>query len=132
MGARGLLKQDGVYGTARFHLAMKKLGLKAHIGAEITSLLPHVLLSDNVIPPRIPLLCASCEGYQNLCRLITRTKLRAPKYPTTLPRQTKKAPTQDLLTASQAIASTDDLAELSSGLMCMTGGDEGPLAYALA
>jgi error-prone DNA polymerase len=132
MPAMALLDRDGVYGAARFHLAMKKLGLKAHIGAEITSMLPHVPLSDNVIPPRIPLLCASCEGYQNLCRLITRTKLRAPKYPTTLPRQTKKAPTQDLLTASQAIAFTDDLAEFSSGLICMTGGDEGPLAHAFA
>jgi len=132
MPAMALLDRDGVYGAARFHLAMKKLGLQAHIGAEITSLLPHVSLSDNVAPSRVPLLCASREGYQNLCRLVTRTKLRAPKYPATLPRQTEKAPTVELLTASQAIASTDDLAVFSSGLICMTGGDEGPLAYALA
>src|SRR6516162_3338249 len=132
MPAMALLDRDGVYGAARFHLAMKKLGLQAHIGAEITSLLPHVSLSDNVAPSRVPLLCASREGYQNLCRLVTRTKLRAPKYPATLPRQTEKAPTVELLTASQAIASTDDLAGFSSGLICMTGGDEGPLAYALA
>jgi error-prone DNA polymerase len=132
MPAMALLDRDGVYGAARFHLAMKKLGLQAHIGAEITSLLPHILLSDNVIPPRVPLLCASREGYQNLCRLITRTKLRAPKYPATPPRQTRKAPTQELLPTSQAIASTDDLTEFSSGLICMTGGDEGPLACAFA
>jgi error-prone DNA polymerase len=132
MPAMALLDRDGVYGAARFHLAMKKLGLQPHIGAEITSLLPCVPLSDNVIRPRIPLLCASREGYQNLCRLITRTKLRAPKYPATLPRQAKKAPTQELLTTSQAIASTHDLAEFSSGLICITGGDEGPLAHALA
>jgi error-prone DNA polymerase len=132
MPAMALLDRDGVYGAARFHLAMKKLELQAHIGAEITSLLPHIALSDNVIPPRVPLLCASREGYQNLCRLITRTKLRAPKYPATLPRQTKKNPTEELLTTSQAIASADDLTEFSSGLICMTGGDEGPLAHALA
>ena len=42
MPAMALLDRDGVYGAARFHLAMKKLGLQAHIGAEITSLLPHV------------------------------------------------------------------------------------------
>src|SRR5882672_4709594 len=30
-----LLDQDGLYGAARFHLAGKKLGIKAHIGAEI-------------------------------------------------------------------------------------------------
>src|SRR6266487_5192918 len=36
MPAMALLDNDGVYGVARFHLAGKKLGIKAHIGAEIT------------------------------------------------------------------------------------------------
>ncbi len=130
--AMALLDRDGVYGAARFHLAMKKLGHQAHIGAEITSLLPHVLFTENFIPPRLSLLCASREGYQNLCRLITRTKLRAPKYPATLPRQTKREVTEELLISSQAVASLDDLAEFSFGLICMTGGEEGPLACALA
>ena len=58
MPAMALLDRDGVYGAARFHLAMKKLGLQAHIGAEITSLLSHVLLSSNVALPRVSLLCA--------------------------------------------------------------------------
>src|ERR1039458_7126040 len=40
MPAMALLDRDGVYGAPRFHLAAKKLNLKAHIGAEITSLLP--------------------------------------------------------------------------------------------
>src|SRR5271167_2688134 len=74
MPAMALLDRDGVYGAARFHLAMKKLSLQAHIGAEITSLLPCVLQSESLVLPRVPLLCASREGYQNLCRLITRTK----------------------------------------------------------
>ncbi len=126
-----LLDRDGVYGAARFHLAMKKQGLQAHIGAEITSLQPHVTLPEYSNLPRVSLLCASREGYQNLCRLITRMKLRAPKYPAMLPRQTRKAPTEELLMTSQAVSSTDDLAEFSSGLICMTGGDEGPLACAL-
>ena len=132
MPAMALLDRDGVYGAARFHLAMKKLDLQAHIGAEITSLLPHVPLSDNVALPRVSLLCASREGYQNLCRLITRTKLRAPKYPASLPRPAKRKATEDLIIRSQAVASAHDLAEFSSGLICMTGGEEGPLAYALA
>jgi error-prone DNA polymerase len=132
MPAMALLDRDGVYGAARFHLAMKRLGLQAHIGAEITSLLPRFLLSDNVALPRMSLLCASREGYQNLCRLTTRIKLRAPKYPATLPRQSKRAATEELLFRSQAVASAADLAEFSSGLICMTGGDEGPLAFALA
>jgi len=131
MPAMAQLDRDGVYGAARFHLAMKKLGLQAHIGAEITSLLPHMTLADNVGPPRVSLLCASREGYQNLCHLVTRMKLRAPKYPVTLPRETKHQANKELLMTSQAIASSDDLAEFSSGLICMTGGDEGPLACAL-
>jgi error-prone DNA polymerase len=132
MPAMALLDRDGVYGAARFHLAMKKLGLQAHIGAEITSLLPHLSFAEKSALPRVSLLCASREGYQNLCRLITRTKLRAPKYPATLPRNAKHEASEELLLSSQAIASIDDLAEFSSGLVCMTGGDEGPLASALA
>ena len=36
MPAMALLDTDGVYGAPRFHLAAKKLGIKAHIGAEVT------------------------------------------------------------------------------------------------
>src|SRR2546421_7865435 len=36
MPAMALLDRDGVYGSPRFHLAAKKNGIKAHIGAEIT------------------------------------------------------------------------------------------------
>src|SRR5687767_1900094 len=35
MPAMALLDNDGVYGAARFHLAAQKVGIKAHIGAEI-------------------------------------------------------------------------------------------------
>src|SRR5438477_4196559 len=38
MPAMALLDTDGVYGAPRFHLAMKKIGLKAHIGAEVSFL----------------------------------------------------------------------------------------------
>ena len=34
--ALALLDRDGVYGAPRFHLAAKKAGIKALIGAEIT------------------------------------------------------------------------------------------------
>ncbi len=138
MPAMALLDRDGVYGAPRFYFAAKKLNLKAHIGAEITSLLPSISTGAPLIPsvgmsgislPRVSLLCASRTGYQNLCRLITRTKLRAPKYPTPLSRRIK--PTDDLILQSQALASLDDLAEFADGLICITGGDEGPLAHAL-
>src|ERR1700758_4928037 len=35
MPAMALLDRDGVYGAPRFHLAAKKAGVKAHIGAEV-------------------------------------------------------------------------------------------------
>ena len=34
--AMALLDTDGVYGAPRFHLAAKKMKIKAHIGAEVT------------------------------------------------------------------------------------------------
>src|SRR5262249_34962706 len=37
MNAMALLDRDGVYGSARFHLAAKKMRLGAHIGAEVTA-----------------------------------------------------------------------------------------------
>jgi error-prone DNA polymerase len=131
MPAMALLDRDGVYGAPRFHLAAKKLDLKAHIGAEITSLLPSHAKTGEAAVPRVPLLCASREGYQNLCRLVTRMKLRAPKYPVALPRRAKAEFDNEMVFGSQAIASVDDLREYSAGLICLTGGDEGPLAHAL-
>jgi error-prone DNA polymerase len=128
MPAMALLDRDGVYGVPRFHLAMKKLDLKAHIGAEITFLLTCANVNEPL--PRVSLLCASREGYQNLCRLITRTKLRAPKYPVALSRRIE--PEEDRVLHSQATASVADLSEFATGLICLTGGDEGPLTSALA
>ena len=39
MSAMALLDRDGMYGAPRFYFAAKKLNIRAHIGAEITSLL---------------------------------------------------------------------------------------------
>src|SRR4029077_19574130 len=50
-------------------------------------------------------------GYQNLCRLITRLKLRAKK--------------------GEGAVELDELREAKEGLICLTGGDEGLLAHAL-
>lgn len=118
--AMALADRNGVYGSARFHTSAKLNGMKAHIGAEIAvssfgnrhvppAWLPHRCPDE---PPRIVLLCASQTGYQNLCQLITRFKMR----------ETTKA---------EGAAIFDDLEEFSSGLICLTGGDEGPLAVAL-
>jgi error-prone DNA polymerase len=69
MSSMALVDRDGLYGSPRFHLAMKKLERKAHIGAEVSC----------VEGGRLSLLAASREGYQNLCRLLTRMKLRSEK-----------------------------------------------------
>src|SRR6266550_3076620 len=36
MSAMALLDRDGLYGSPRFHLAAKKIDLKAHIGVEVS------------------------------------------------------------------------------------------------
>src|SRR5882757_2205181 len=66
-GAMALTDVDGVYGSARFHKSAGKNAIQAHVGAEIT-------VSDK---SRYTLLVKSQAGYRNLCRLVTRMKLRA-------------------------------------------------------
>jgi error-prone DNA polymerase len=101
MASMALLDRDGVFGAPRFYQAAKKSRIQAHIGAEVTSALGW----------RYSLLVESRAGYQNLCRMITRMKLRAKK--------------------GEGHVVAEDLAELSAGLICLTGGEEGPLADAL-
>ncbi len=121
MSALALADRNGLYGAARFHTAGARSGVRAHIGAEIavrsfgTMLTPPALLPHQhpAQPPRLLLLCASQAGYQNLCQLITRFKMRE-------------------ATKSEGAATLEDIAEFSAGLICLTGGDEGPLAAALA
>jgi error-prone DNA polymerase len=110
MPAMALLDRDGVYGSPRFHLAAKKSEIKAHIGAEVTcAAFPPRCLRGGF---RLPLLVASRAGYQNLCRLITKMKLRVGR-------------------KEGACASDLDFIEHADGLICLTGGEEGPLAAAL-
>src|SRR5271169_1958117 len=104
MPSMALLDTDGVYGAPRFHLAAKKIGIKAHIGAEVTA----CLLRSKF---RLPLLVSSRAGYQNLCRLITKMKLRAKK--------------------GEGAVCAQELDEHAQGLICLTGGAEGSLAAAL-
>ena len=90
--ALALLDADGVYGAPRFHKAAKQAGLKAIIGAELTigtrdsglgireQRTSNHRIPDpgSRIPPiwRLPVLVESTEGYRNLCRLVTRMKMR--------------------------------------------------------
>jgi error-prone DNA polymerase len=143
MPGMALLDTDGVYGAPRFHMAAKKLRIKAHIGAEISCLsfapvilsgarasrrealaeskdlyirqfvqgigIPRFARNDKSF--RLPLLVASRPGYQNLCRLITKMKLRAKK--------------------GEGAVQKEELEEHACGLICLTGGADGPLTAAL-
>ena len=131
MPAMALLDQDGLYGAARFHLAGKKLGIKAHIGAEITVQSPKskvqrqarnkqtldigrwtLDLQKNVMS--VPLLVRNRTGYQNLCRLITMMKLRVPKH----------------AKPGECAVTPDELVAHAEGLICLTGGTDGPMTQA--
>ncbi len=87
--AIAMLDHDNVSGAARFHMAAKKAGIRAHIGAEIACTDGH----------RYPLLAENRTGYQNLCRLITRMKMRAAK--------------------GEGAAEPEEFAEFSGGLVCL-------------
>jgi error-prone DNA polymerase len=87
--ALAILDRDNISGAARFHMAAKKAGIRAHIGAEVTCTDGH----------RYPLLAENRTGYQNLCRLITRMKMRAKK--------------------GEGAASPEEFAEFSQGLVCL-------------
>ena len=89
-----LLDRDGVYGAPRFHQAATRAGLKAIIGAELSVVAHRTSLSaprKGIAPYeqpiagseerlfRLPVLVESQTGYRNLCRLVSRMKLRSPK-----------------------------------------------------
>jgi error-prone DNA polymerase len=120
MPAMALLDRNGVYGSARFHTSATRNDIRAHVGAEISvsslgprltppAWLPHQQVAE---PARLSLLCESREGYQNLCQLITRFKMREKS-------------------KGEGAATLEDVQQYASGLVCLTGGDEGPLAAAL-
>jgi error-prone DNA polymerase len=109
MPAMALLDRDGLYGAPRFHLAGKKVGVKAHIGAEIL-----VRLDSSGLPQlfTVPLLVRNRTGYQNFSRLITLMKLRVPKH----------------AKPGECAVTPNELAEHAEGLICLTGESDGPLA----
>jgi error-prone DNA polymerase len=97
-----LMDGDGFYGSPRFHQAMTKAGLAPYLGAEIGC-------TDGA---RYPLLVTSRRGYQNLCRLISRMKLRVPKN-------------------QPALATREELGEFAGDWICLTGTEDGPLTQGL-
>src|ERR1700739_362479 len=119
--AIALVDRDGVYGAPRLHMAAKSVGIQPHVGAEISvegfgnlakppSWMPN---SFPARPVRLPLLVKSRAGYQNLCRLMTRYKLREKEKGT-------------------GTATLEEIVGHAEGLVCLTGGDEGVLAASLS
>src|SRR6202047_3210472 len=82
-----------------------------HLAAKKHSLKAHIGAEVTSSGWRYALLAKSRAGYQNLCRLITHMKLHAKK--------------------GEGRIATEDLAGRAAGLICLTGGEEGPLAHAL-
>jgi error-prone DNA polymerase len=105
--AMAMLDRNGLYGSPRFHMIAKSNGIKSHVGAELS--VGETVASKSCY---YPLLVESRVGYQNLCRLITKTKLRTEK----------NKPTA---------ATLAELEEHAEGLICLTGDEDGPLATAL-
>jgi error-prone DNA polymerase len=89
--AVALMDRDNLCGAPRFYMAAKKIGMKAHLGADITG-------ADG---DSYALLAENRTGYRNLCRLMTSMKLRAPK--------------------GEGVASLEELRQFSEGLVCLTG-----------
>lgn len=92
-----LCDRDGVYGAPRLFGEANRQGLKARVGAELTMEGGSVL----------PVLAATREGYQNLCRLITRAKLRGTK--------------------AESAVRWNELVEFAPGLVALTGDEEGDI-----
>ncbi len=131
--AMALLDSNGVYGAPRLHMAMKRLGLRGLVGSEVTiQNLPQRHRGTEIQEAggrrqeagtrnqksetrNLPLLVESRTGYQNLCRLITKMKLRVPKH----------------AKPGECAATEDELREHAEGLVCLTGDEHGPLAAAL-
>jgi error-prone DNA polymerase len=68
--AIAMTDRDGVYGAVRAHVKAKEVGQKIILGAELTvEGCPAVLI----------VLAQDRAGYANLCRLITKGRLRSPK-----------------------------------------------------
>jgi error-prone DNA polymerase len=152
MPAMALLDRDGVYGSPRFHLAAQKIGIKAHIGAEINVQSPKGSPKSKVQSPKSkkqesskfdPMFQAPIAG-QTLD--IGHWTLDKQKETFSLPLLVRNhAGYQNLCRLitlmklrvpkhakpGECAVTPDELAEYAEGLVCLTGADDGPLGKAL-
>jgi error-prone DNA polymerase len=97
-----LADRNGLYGAPRFFQAARRAGVRAIVGAD-------VVVRD---AGTLHLLVESALGYRNLCRLLTAGAFGRKK--------------------GDARVEWEQLEEHAAGLVCLAGGDEGPLADAAA
>ncbi|MEA2625953.1 MAG: error-prone polymerase [Candidatus Binatota bacterium] len=96
-GQVALGDRGGVYGAPRFFRAAREAGIRPLVGAELA-------LENGAT---LYVLVQSRRGYRNLCRLLTESKLRAEK--------------------GEDRVAWSDLEPHAEGLLCLAGGDDGPL-----
>ena len=99
--ALALCDRDGVFGAPRFYATARERGIRPIVGSELT-------MEDGSV---LPMLVQSRNGYQNVCRLLSRARLRSPK--------------------NESSIHWSELSEFREGLICLTGDEEGPLHQAL-
>jgi len=99
--ALALCDRDGVFGAPRFYAAARECRIRPIVGSELT-------MEDGSV---LPVLVQSRTGYQNLCRLLSRARLRSPK--------------------NESSICWSELPEFQEGLICLTGDEEGPVHRAL-
>src|SRR5687767_14058421 len=127
-----LLDRDGVCGAPRFFGPARENGLRARVGAEIT-------MEDGSV---VPLLATSQTGYQNLCQLITESKLtdrppdlvRRVSAGTVFATQGGSAPDPHAPDPRDrkrpCFATWTELARYNDGLIALTGDEDGPVRSA--
>lgn len=94
--AMALLDRNSLSGAVRFHQQARKSGVRAIVGAEVMA----------TGGQRYPVLVETRQGYQNLCRLLTKIKLRTGHGD-----------------QESAAATEEDLAEHAAGLVCLAHSD---------
>jgi error-prone DNA polymerase len=92
--ALALTDRDGVYGVVRAHVKAREAGIKLIIGSQVT-------IDDG---STIVLLAQDRSGYANLCRLLTKGRLRSEK--------------------GQSLVSWNEVCAHAAGLIALWGGDQ--------
>ena len=118
-GAMALGDRDGLYGAPRFYQAAKSAGIRQIVGAELT-------LDDD---SRLYLLAPDRKRYQNLCRMITDSKMRVLN-PGALARDGSGA-TPVYPAKGESRITLDELERYGRGLICLGGGVMSPLSRML-